>query len=168
MSAGNLKWLPNGMGDGRGVGTDVWPLERQVDTLIDLWTPQQIHACLEAFRMVLAQAERVRRGLKTEPWFMTRYAICLNSAGAAALGDSCKFAPYHAMALFSPSWSHFSGNPVYPVEFGTSGGYWVGRQLSLRIDLLRHLIQALELAESAIENRAKGADVASAEGENNE
>lgn len=167
MSAGNTKWLPNGRGDGRGGGSGAWTLERQVDTLIDLWTPQQINACLEAFRLVLVQAERVSRGLKTEPWFMTRYAICLNAAEVSALGGSCKDAPYPAMALFSPGWRHFSGDPVYPVGCGASGGYWVGRQLSLRIDLLRHLIQALELAESAIENRAKGADVARAEGENN-
>lgn len=167
MSAGNTKWLPNGTGDGRGGGSGAWTLERQVDTLIDLWTPQQIHACLGAFRLVLVQAERVSRGLKTEPWFMTRYAICHNAAEASALGGSCRDAPYHAMALFSPGWRHFSGNPVYPVGGEASRGYWAGSQRSLRIDLLRHLIQALELAESAIENRAKGADVASTEGESN-
>lgn len=94
------------------------------------FTKEEYKALHDTFSKVL---ENTFRGRIADP----TKGICYHAAMCGRRGF-----PYSAVSHLSQDWSHYSGQVAYPVRF--TPRKWEGEGLTLRIDLLKHLIAKCE------------------------
>ena len=109
-----------------------------------MYTKEQLLAAKEILLNLISDDREINDGY---------YGICWNGQYHPIneydeLSGNAKVCMYRIVKEFSVGWEHHSGKEDYPVRY-IRGNKWEGKNLELRIDLMKHIISKIdEMLES--------------------